>query len=94
MKLATKAPGTKFVLRIYDDLFPENNGCFLVTEADVQETECEPDMSVDIRALSPMLIGALPFQSSLYRKDVTLHCENKSLKEFFIDKLIFHTEHF
>ncbi len=94
LRLAKKPAGLRAVLEVTDDLLPENAGRWLVEGNSVTRTELAPDLTVDIRALAPMLLGSLPLPSALYRQDVSLHGNEEALTALFPAKVLYQHDHF
>ena len=77
-----------------DDLIPENNGTWRVTETEAVRTEASPDMEVSIRALGQMAAGAVGFQEAVLREDVEIYGNEETLREVFVRKGVFILDHF
>ncbi len=80
-----RGPG-RFVIRIRDDLIPENNGVFAVEEGSVRETGDKADLSVDIRALGVMAAGSVGLSEAALREDVEILGNLETLEKVFVRK--------
>ncbi len=78
-------PG-RFVIRVRDDLIPENNGAFAVEEGRVIETGEKADLSVDIRALGVMASGSVSLSEAALREDVEILGNRETLERVFVRK--------
>lgn len=89
-----KPAGTSFVIRITDDLIPENNGTWKVTSDAVSPTEEEPDLTVTEKALGQLVSGAVSLSEALYREDTVVTKNRETLDRIFVRKPILVEDHF
>ena len=89
-----KPAGCSFVIRVSDDLIPENNGTWKVTPEGVAPTEEEPDLDVSERALGQLVSGAVSLAEALYREDTAVHGNREALEKVFVRKPILVEDHF
>lgn len=94
LRTIRKPADCRFVIRVADDLIPENNGSWLVTGEDAVCTSEAPDISMDIRALGQLAVGAVSLDEALLRDDVTLLANDDCLRRVFVRKPIYIAEHF
>ena len=89
-----KPAGTSFVIRVLDELIPENNGIWKVTSDGVSPTEEEPDLTVSEKALGQLVSGAVSLTEALYRDDTVVIKNRETLDRVFIRKPILVEDHF
>ena len=89
-----KPAGTSFVVRITDELIPENNGTWKVTSDAVSPTEEEPDLTVTEKALGQLVSGAVSLSEALYREDTVVIKNRETLDRVFVRKPILVEDHF
>ena len=89
-----KPAGTSFVVRITDELIPENNGTWKVTSDAVSPTEEEPDLTVTEKALGQLVSGAVSLSEALYREDTVVTKNRETLDRVFVRKPILVEDHF
>ncbi len=89
-----KPAGARFVIRVADDLIPENDGVWAVDGTEVRRTEEAPDLSADVRALGQMAVGAASLAEAAFREDVTIHRLTPALESVFVRKPIFVADHY
>lgn len=89
-----KPAGTAFVIRITDEMIPENNGVWKVTCEGVFPTEEEPDLAVSEKALGQLVSGAVSLPEALYRSDTAVMKNREMLERVFIRKPILVEDHF
>ena len=89
-----KPAGTSFVVRITDELIPENNGTWKVTSDAVSPTEEEPDLTVTEKALGQLVSGAVSLSEALYREDTVVTKNRETLDRIFVRKPILVEDHF
>ena len=89
-----KPAGTSFVIRVLDDLLPENNGTWKVTSDAVSPTEEEPDLTVTEKALGQLVSGAVSLSEALYREDTVVTKNRETLDRVFVRKPILVEDHF
>lgn len=91
--------GDAYTLRVYDADIPENDGFFYVqcengvVSADKKAGEA-PDLTVDVRTLTQLLLGFLTIDEALYKKDAQVHANLETLRRVFVKRTVFLTEHF
>ena len=89
-----KPAGTCFVIRVTDDLIPENNGIWKVTTGGVSPTGEEPDLTVTEKALGQLVSGAVSLSEALYRDDTVVIKNRETLDRVFVRKPILVEDHF
>lgn len=89
-----KPPQTAFTIGITDDLIPENNGVWAVSNEAVTKTDASPDLSVDIRSLGQLAAGGTCLAEAEYREDVTVHSNRGTLESVFVRKPVMVQDHF
>ena len=89
-----KPEGCRFVIRVSDELVPENNGTWEVTAGGVSPTEGEPDLCVSERALGQLACGAVSLAEAEYREDTVVLKNRETLEKVFIRKPILVEDHF
>ena len=89
-----KPEGCSFVIRISDELIPENNGTWKVTAGGVSPTGEEPDLCVSERALGQLVCGAVSLAEAEYREDTEVRKNRETLEKVFIRKPILVEDHF
>lgn len=92
---AIKKPADcSFVIRVSDELIPENNGTWKVTREKVVQTDEEPDLSVTEKALGQLIAGVVSLPEALYREDTVVYTNREMLERVFIRKPILVEDHF
>lgn len=94
LKAMRKPPQARFTLQVTDELIPENEGIWTVTAEEVNPSCDRPDLSLDIRTLGQLAVGAICLSEAEYREDVTIHSNHSTLKSVFIHKSLMVQEHF
>ena len=94
LKVMKKPAGTNFVIRVEDELIPENTGVWKVTCDGVSRSEEEPDLTVSEKALGQLVSGAVSLSEALYREDTTVAKNREALEHVFVRKPILVEEHF
>ncbi len=89
-----KPEGCSFVIRVNDELIPENNGIWQVTHDGVHPTTREPDLSVSEKALGQLVTGAVSLSEALYREDASVLNNRKLLESVFTRKPILVEDHY
>ena len=89
-----KPEGCRFVIRVSDELVPENNGTWEVTAGGVSPTEGEPDLCVSEKALGQLACGAVSLAEAEYREDTVVLKNRETLEKVFIRKPILVEDHF
>lgn len=89
-----KPEGCSCVIRISDEMIPENNGTWKVTAGGVSPTEEEPDLCVSERALGQLVCGAVSLAEAEYREDTAVQKNREMLEKVFIRKPILVEDHF
>ena len=89
-----KSEGSRFVIRVTDELIPENNGTWTVTDQAVTPADEAPDLTVSERALGQMACGAVSLAEAEYRSDVIVHGNRETLEKVFVRKPILVEDHF
>lgn len=94
-----RAAGT-IILRVRDETVLHNYGTFHVTyhdgTAQIEKTDAQPDLELDIRALNPLLLGTARFEDLQYMNEgwVTVNSNQSELKKVFVNRPAFITEYF
>ncbi len=89
-----KPEDVEFTIQVTDDFLPENSGVYRVSRDGVNRTETAADLQVSVQALAPMLLGTLPLEQALYRRDVCLNGNRDALVKAFPAKPTYLTDHF
>ena len=89
-----KPVGCAFVIRVSDDLIPENNGTWEVSCAGVSPTPAEPDLCVSEKSLGQLVCGAVSLSEALYREDTVVLKNREVLDRVFVRKPILVEDHF
>ena len=93
LEIIKKPVDCDFVIKVNDELIPENNGVWRVTSDSVTEAE-EPDLIVSERAFAQMAVGCINLDEAMLRPDVEINANEEMLRRVFIEKKIFVGEHF
>lgn len=83
-----KPAGCDFVIRVTDEMIPENNGTWKVTVDAVSQTKEDPDLTVSEKALGQLVSGAISLEEALYRDDTVVIKHREVLEKIFIRKPI------
>lgn len=94
LKAIRKPADCSFVVRVSDEVIPENNGTWKVTREGVVPVDEEPDLSVTERALGQLVAGVVSLQEALYREDTVVYRNREMLEKIFIRKPILVEDHF
>ena len=94
LEVIRKPEGCSFVIRISDEIIPENNGTWKVTAGGVSPTEEEPDLCVSEKALGQLVCGAVSLAEAEYREDTAVRKNRETLERVFIRKPILVEDHF
>jgi predicted acetyltransferase len=94
LEVIRKPEGCSFVIRISDEIIPENNGTWKVTAGGVSPTEEEPDLCVSEKALGQLVCGAVSLAEAEYREDTAVRKNRETLEKVFIRKPILVEDHF
>ena len=89
-----KPEGCSFVIRISDELIPENNGTWQVTCEGVCLSDREPDLIVSEKALGQLITGAVSLDEALYRDDTAVIGNREMLNRVFVRKPILVEDHY
>lgn len=89
-----KPEGCSFVIRVSDELIPENSGVWQVSCDGVQPSDREPDLSVSEKALGQLVTGAVSLSEALYREDTVVMKNRELLDRVFIRKPILVEDHY
>lgn len=89
-----KPEGCSFVIRVSDELIPENSGVWQVSGDGVCPSELEPDLSVSEKALGQLVTGAVSLSEALYRDDTVVMKNQETLEQIFVRKPILVEDHF
>ena len=94
LSLMKKPDDSRFVIRVTDELIPQNDGAFAVRGADVQPTQDAPDLIVSQRALTQLALGGVSLGEAVYRPDTQVLGNEALLEKVFARKSIWVTEHY
>lgn len=97
-----------FTIKITDEIIPENNRTYRVLSDHVElvgerfntddenaaDTAPKADLSVNVRALAQLAIGAVNLDEAMLRTDVTVNANEEMLRRVFTEKLTWVSEHF
>ncbi|MBR5344948.1 MAG: GNAT family N-acetyltransferase [Clostridia bacterium] len=89
-----KPVGSRFVIQVTDDLIPQNNGTWAVTDQAVVPIDEAPDLTVSERALGQLACGAVSLNEAEYRADTVVHANREVLEQVFTRKPILVEDHF
>ncbi len=89
-----KPEGCSFVIRVNDELIPENNGIWQVTCDGVYPTTRKPDLSVSEKTLGQLVTGAVSLSEVLYREDASVLNNRDLLESVFTRKPILVEDHY
>ena len=89
-----KPEGCSFVIRVNDELIPENNGNWQVTRDGVHPTTRKPDLIVSEKTLGQLVTGAASLSEVLYREDASVLNNRDLLKNVFTRKPILVEDHY
>lgn len=89
-----KPAGCAFVIRVTDELIPENNGTWKVTGEGAFATGEAPDLTVTVMALGQLVSGAVSLSEALYRGDTEVHGNRETLERVFIRRPILVEDHY
>ncbi|MBQ3079731.1 MAG: GNAT family N-acetyltransferase [Clostridia bacterium] len=79
----------RFVIEVTDDFLPENSGKFLAEPGKAENTDLPADVSMSIYTLSQIITGAISFEEALFKKDVRISGNQKTLLRVFTKKPCF-----
>ena len=96
LEIIKKPVDCDFVIKVSDELIPENNGVWRVTAGSVKKADevLGPDLVVSERALAQMAVGCINLDEAMLRPDVEINANEEMLRRVFIEKKIFVGEHF
>ncbi len=89
-----KPAGARFTVRVSDELIPENNGTWEVTDTGVALTDRDPDLRVSEKALGQLVSGAVSLPEALYREDTEVLGNRETLEKVFVRKPILVEDHY
>ncbi|MBO4903435.1 MAG: GNAT family N-acetyltransferase [Lachnospiraceae bacterium] len=89
-----KPDDAPFVIKVTDEIIPENDHAFKVAGESVEITDEQPDLCVSVRALAQLAIGSVSLSEAMYREDVSIHGNEDVLKRIFVRKPLLIEEHF
>lgn len=89
-----KPEGCSFVIRVSDELIPENSGVWQVTGDGICPSDLEPDLSVSEKALGQLVTGAVSLSEALYRDDTVVMKNRETLERVFVRKPILVEDHY
>lgn len=96
LEIIKKPVDCDFVIKVSDELIPENNGVWRVTAGSVKIADevLVPDLVVSECALAQMAVGCINLDEAMLRPDVEINANEEMLRRVFIEKKIFVGEHF
>ncbi len=94
LSVMARPAGARLALKVRDELIPENEGTWLVTDAGVSRTGAAPDAEVDIRALGLLAVGAISPAEATLREDVEVLRNEAAFHGLFRRKPLYMNEHF
>ena len=96
LEIIKKPADCDFVIKVSDELIPENNGVWRVTADSVKRADDvpKPDLVVSERALAQMAVGCINLDEAMLRPDVEINANAEMLRSVFVEKKIFVGEHF
>ena len=95
LALLSKPRGASFTVAVSGDAqLPENNGVWQVRGKSVTPFDGQPDLSVSVRALGQLAVGAISLAEAEYRGDVTVYGNRETLTKVFHRKPIYVGDHF
>lgn len=85
-----------FVIKVSDDMIPENNAILHVMADSVVKKDDTwiPDITVSVLALAQMAVGGINLDEAMLRPDVEISEKEEMLRRVFVEKRIFVGEHF
>ena len=83
-----------FSVKVSDEIIPQNNCTFKVTNDSVQKTDSTADIELSEGTLSQLCTGAISFDEACLKEDVKVNSNEAMLKKVFAEKKIFVSEHF
>ena len=93
-----KPAACDFLIRVHDELIPENNGIWRVTSDGVisceEDSIPEPDLDVSEKALAQLCVGAVNLDEAMLRDDVKVLHKERMLRGVFAEKKIYISEQF
>lgn len=89
-----KPTDCRFTIRVSDEIIPENNGRWLVTNSSVTPTDGEPDLAVSEKALGQLASGAVSLSEAFLREDTEVFCKQELLNRVFVRKPILVEDHY
>ncbi len=95
LALLRKPENASFSVAVQDDFMPQNNGTFSVCgHHAARENIQQPDLSIDIRTLGQLCIGALDLNGAMYKPDICVHSNEAVLHSVFRRRSIFLNDSF
>lgn len=100
LELKQHPNGAAYTLRIRDEGIPENDGVFSVhcengsVTVEKRLDIDSPDLALDVRTLSQLLLGTLTIDEAVYKSDVRVESNPETLQSVFVRRPVFLTEHF
>lgn len=85
---------TRLILGVEDDFLTENTGNYLITGKGVIRTERDADFRVNIRTLTPLMLGFYDLDTALLREGTEILGEEEILRKIFVRKPLFINDHF
>ena len=89
-----KPENCRFVIRVTDEIIPENNGTWEVTAEGVTPAGEDPDLCVTEKALGQLASGAAGLPEAELRGDTVVYRNRETLEKTFVRKPILVEEHF
>lgn len=100
LELKRHFDGASYTLRVHDDGIAENDGTFAVqcdkgvVAVRKMADDAPADLTVDVRTLAQLLLGYLPVDEAMYKKDVQVQGNLDTLRRVFVKRPVYLTDHF
>lgn len=94
LQIISKPADCDFTIQVLDDILPENNRTWRVTQDSVLPTDAAPDMTAGIRVLAQIALGGISIEEACLREDFNLNGKEEMIRRVFIRKPIWMAEHF
>lgn len=86
-------------IAVRDAFLPQNTGTYAVSfdngvACSVERTDDEPDLSLDVTTLAPLVMGYAPLSTLCMRPDVEVHGNREVLSSVFVKKDCYFADYF
>lgn len=81
-------------IAVSDDLIPQNNATWRITENDVKCTDQPPDVKMSIQSLSQIAVGAVSPEESMLRRDTEIISAKDMFCRLFPNRQLYISENF